>query len=348
MLKRLLCLIIISLNLMIGTNVFAVTATSQNTTQNPSETSKPRIQEGNMQNIVVSPKPTQKVETENFSNIDEYIDNKIKTAESNYNNQKEAVKVRIRAMYQNSGSGFLNVLSKSKNVVEIITSMQVISIIAKKDAKNLQQLELSREEYLQCKSLKESIENAKKKDGVNLLKGSYDDLNAELERRKKFFEEQEKLQIKRAQTISNEIIKMMSNAAYAGGTMTWPVPSSSNISSPYGMRYSKYSGAYNMHTGIDITGPVGTPIVAANSGVVILSKYDGSYGNCIIVDHGGGYATLYAHNSSLLASVGQNVTKGQVICKIGLTGNTTGAHLHFEVRVSNSTQNPSNYVKFGV
>lgn len=121
----------------------------------------------------------------------------------------------------------------------------------------------------------------------------------------------------------------------------WPLPGYTYISSGYGSRWGGF------HTGIDITGGgvYGANIVAAESGVVILASSHYSYGNYVIVDHGGGYSTLYAHASSLLVGVGQAVHKGQAIAKVGSTGNSTGPHLHFEVRVGGVHKNPSGFVR---
>ena len=120
----------------------------------------------------------------------------------------------------------------------------------------------------------------------------------------------------------------------------WPLPGYSYISSPYGSRWGGF------HTGIDISGGgvYGASIVAAEAGTVILAASHYSYGNYVIVDHGGGYSTLYAHMSSIACSVGDYVTKGQTIGYVGSTGNSTGPHLHFEVRINGATQNPQSYV----
>ena len=120
----------------------------------------------------------------------------------------------------------------------------------------------------------------------------------------------------------------------------WPLPGYSYISSPYGSRWGGF------HTGIDISGGgvYGASIVAAEAGTVILAASHYSYGNYVIVDHGGGYSTLYAHMSSIGCSVGDYVTKGQTIGYVGSTGNSTGPHLHFEVRINGASQNPQSYV----
>ncbi|MBQ6569094.1 MAG: M23 family metallopeptidase [Clostridia bacterium] len=123
---------------------------------------------------------------------------------------------------------------------------------------------------------------------------------------------------------------------------TWPVPGYRSISSPFGRRWGK------LHKGIDISsrGINGASIVAAASGRVVASRYgyNGGYGNYILIDHGNGIQTRYAHCSKLLVSAGARVSKGQVIAKVGSTGHSTGPHLHFEVRVNGTPKNPMNYL----
>lgn len=127
--------------------------------------------------------------------------------------------------------------------------------------------------------------------------------------------------------------------------MSWPVPSSSRISSPFGYRIHPIYKDYRLHTGIDIPASSGNNILAASSGRVTASKWMGGYGNAIIIDHGGGITTLYAHSSSRLVSQGQSVKEGQVIARIGSTGNSTGPHLHFEVRKNSKCENPEPWVR---
>ncbi|NLC43461.1 MAG: peptidoglycan DD-metalloendopeptidase family protein [Clostridiales bacterium] len=125
----------------------------------------------------------------------------------------------------------------------------------------------------------------------------------------------------------------------------WPVPSSTHISSPFGMRLHPIAKVNKMHKGIDISGGVSNKAaVAMRDGVVILSQYYGTYGNCVIIDHGDGISTLYAHGWSTTVSVGQEVKRGDKVLNIGSTGSSTGPHLHFEVRKNGTPVNPLNYV----
>jgi len=121
----------------------------------------------------------------------------------------------------------------------------------------------------------------------------------------------------------------------------WPLRG--RITSPYGVRVS--SGSKEFHSGIDISSPTGTNIVAAESGRVSYAGYMRGYGNVIILSHDGGYSTVYAHNSVNLVKKGQYIKKGSVIAKVGRTGNATGPHLHFEVRLSGKPINPLLYLK---
>ena len=120
-------------------------------------------------------------------------------------------------------------------------------------------------------------------------------------------------------------------------------PARGRITSPYGMRV--ISGRKDFHAGIDIGGPTGTTIVAAESGRVSYAGYMRGYGNVIILSHDGGYSTVYGHNSVNLVKKGQYVNRGSVIAKMGRTGNATGSHLHFEIRLSGKPVNPLSYLK---
>ncbi len=131
------------------------------------------------------------------------------------------------------------------------------------------------------------------------------------------------------------------NAGLYSGTTSW-----TSISSSYGSRIHPITGQMSFHSGIDIPASEGTPIIATRSGTVKIATYNSSYGNYVEIDHGDGSSSRYAHmlNNSIAVSVGQSVVQGQMIGKVGTTGSSTGNHLHFEIRVSNQTVNPTDYV----
>ena len=127
------------------------------------------------------------------------------------------------------------------------------------------------------------------------------------------------------------------------GELYWPVPGHHRITSPFGYRIHPILKYRKLHTGVDIGAPNGTPVVSAASGTVIASRFMGGYGNCVMIDHGG-KVTVYGHLSSRAVSPGQSVSAGETIGYVGSTGMSTGAHLHFEVRVNGAVQNPLNYL----
>jgi murein DD-endopeptidase MepM/ murein hydrolase activator NlpD len=116
------------------------------------------------------------------------------------------------------------------------------------------------------------------------------------------------------------------------------------VVSPFGYRIHPIYGDRRLHTGVDFDASEGTPIHAAESGTVVSAGWMGGYGNATIIDHGNGLATLYAHQSAILVSGGQHVTRGQVIGRVGCTGACTGPHLHFEVRVNGTPVDPMPYL----
>ena len=153
------------------------------------------------------------------------------------------------------------------------------------------------------------------------------------------------------QVLSTQVITQPTARVVAVGTMKNPYPTATgtfqwpcrgSISSPFGYRH--IFGSTTFHSGIDIDADYNDPISAADGGVVIFAGYQGSYGNMIIIKHGNGLETCYAHCCTLLASVGDTVSKGQLIARVGATGRATGSHCHFEVRVDGTAVNPTDYL----
>ena len=134
-------------------------------------------------------------------------------------------------------------------------------------------------------------------------------------------------------------------AATGTGSFTWPVPCSTRVTSRFGNRTDPFTGETRYHSGIDIDGygNEGGSIIAADSGTVITATYSDGYGNYVIIDHGNGYQTLYAHMSGIAVGSGQSVSKGQTIGYLGATGRATGTHCHFEVFINGGRTDPTQF-----
>jgi murein DD-endopeptidase MepM/ murein hydrolase activator NlpD len=132
-------------------------------------------------------------------------------------------------------------------------------------------------------------------------------------------------------------------SAYSTGSFVFPVASYSYISSRFGQRVHPITGVLKNHNGMDIASNMGTSVYAADGGKVVLAEWYGGYGNCIMIDHGNGYKTLYGHLSYIGVKSGQAVNQGDVIGQVGSTGNSTGPHLHFEVYLNGSRIDPEQF-----
>jgi murein DD-endopeptidase MepM/ murein hydrolase activator NlpD len=271
-----------------------------------------------------------------------------------YKEKEELFKTRIRVMYEKSGSGYLNTLAKSGNASDFLARLKYIKVITEKDKELIDEIKTIKTDIEYKKRLREALMLDKqkkledKKEKLDSLQASRADLEGQIRESQSKLEELEKQEdqfLKESQAMANKIRSLQSKGNYIGGKLMWPTPSTRQISSYYGNRMHPILKKYKMHTGIDIAASYGASIVAANKGTVIVAGWQSGYGNTVIIDHGGGITTLYAHCSRLLVSVGDSVNAGAVIAKVGSTGLSTGPHLHFEVRKNGSTQDPLNYVK---
>jgi murein DD-endopeptidase MepM/ murein hydrolase activator NlpD len=146
-----------------------------------------------------------------------------------------------------------------------------------------------------------------------------------------------------AQRLERELARIQANSGEKPGVLAWPV--NGWLSSPFGYRVHPILGTRRLHSGIDLAASSGSPISAAASGVVIIAAPYGGYGNAVVIDHGGGLATLYAHQSRIVVSKGQAVATGDLIGYVGCTGLCTGPHLHFETRESGVPVDPMKYLR---
>ena len=288
--------------------------------------------------------------------------------------QYDAMKLRIKYMYEKGDTTFIDLILESKSISQLLNRAEYISQISQYDRQMLDEYAATRQtiadneaklesERADLLALQESTQ-AKHNSVEELLAAkeeqlkSYETQIASAQSQINAYEQDLAAQESKIRQIEEEMQKAEEEArkkAESSGTSytvkslgntkcIWPCPSSSRITSAFGGRESPTEGASSNHQGIDIGASTGSDIVAAADGVVTIATYSASAGNYVMLSHGGGVSTVYMHCSSLNVSEGQSVTQGQVIAKVGSTGYSTGPHLHFGIRSGGSYVNPSNYV----
>ena len=290
---------------------------------------------------------------------------------------------RIRAMYLSGNDSVASIILGSKDFFDMLMKIELVKRIAEYDNKLIDSLLEMKSEYEaeqlelenQKAALEETVEITEgKRKEVEARKAEWDselaeleelysESDAELKKLEKlatgFENDKDKLEEaeKALDKQIKELIQKKARAEYMGdleaGTFLWPAPGNYSISSHYGDSEGRGSG----HKGMDIRASKGSDITAANSGVVIkvsntcTHNYGkqgscgcgGGYGNYCIIDHGGGYSTVYAHATEIIVKEGQQVSTGDVIGYVGSTGESTGYHLHFEVRIDGERKNPESF-----
>lgn len=267
---------------------------------------------------------------------------------------------RLVAIYKYGYQSYLEVLLTARNFGEFVSRFEMVGGFVEDDVHILKNLKKQQKQVSQKKQ-----EIVAKQEELEVQKKVYSKLQnqsrwAQSHYLSKFQDTQKELSeiqndrkryekaLDELEELSNQMESQIRNyqnknrTALGSGQLIWPTPG--NIKSYFGFRVHPILRKRKNHTGIDIATPMGTNIVAADTGEVLFSGRNGGYGKMIIIDHGAEMSTVYAHCSELLVTEAQTVTKGQVIAKVGSTGLSTGPHLHFEVRKNGVPVNPLDYL----
>jgi murein DD-endopeptidase MepM/ murein hydrolase activator NlpD len=288
-------------------------------------------------------------------------------AEERLNDKRTQYVSRMKVMYDHHQRSMLELFLQAGSIQGFFTTLQIMSIVEDTDEQMLEELQhakveatLAREEAdrkaEEMKGVVAQIEAdlARIKADANAVASDLKQVSSSLAAQEKAEDELSK-EAERLNSVIYQLQQKLAaeNATRKSGTgWTWPVPGNTNITSAFGWRIHPVYRYKKFHSGIDISAPLGTKVVAARTGTVILvsAPVQGQntggwgYGNYIVIDHGDGKATLYGHLKRTEVSVGDEVSKGDRIGLVGSTGTSTGPHLHFEVRNKGVTVNPSDYV----
>ena len=288
------------------------------------------------------------------------VESKLKVAEEIYYKQKDIAEQRLVAIYEEGETQYLDVVLTSKSISDFLSNYFLVTELATYDAEILEYLEKQKNEI---ETNKKKLDSSKEE--LATIKANQTKTATILENTKtvrenfiaKLTEEEKKIQAdieeytRRFEEVNAEILQLALqgiDTKYIGGVLAWPVPGYTRITSKYGMRTHPITGVYKLHTGVDISAPMGANFIAANDGIVTKAGMNSAYGNMVIIDHGGGISTLYAHGSEILVHVGQTVKKGDAVLKVGSTGYSTGPHAHFEVRINGVVTDPMPYITNGL
>lgn len=270
------------------------------------------------------------------------------------------LKKRMKIMYESGTISYLEMIFSAKGLSDLFTRLSIIESIVKHDNKVIEDFQTQIDQLATAKQTIETEMN-EQVEAKEMLEGKRGQIEAKLQEQQQLIDElskdinelkKQEAEMEAAEKQIQAQISAALNSAnqksvtYTGsGKFILPLASYTRISDPYGYREAHpITGTRKMHSGIDYAAPAGTAIYAAEDGVVLTSGWINGYGYTITINHGGGYVTLYAHCSTLVAKAGQQVTKGETIAKVGSTGNSTGNHLHFEIKVNGVAQNPANFL----
>jgi murein DD-endopeptidase MepM/ murein hydrolase activator NlpD len=273
------------------------------------------------------------------------------------------LKSRLRLMYMNGSVSYMDVLFSATSFSDFLDRFLALQNIVGQDKEILEQNKVDRalvatkkqqvETQLakitamadEAEQIKDKLSNQEQQKEVMIAS-----LDKKVKEVDEISEDAEKaivaLAAQRAEL--NKKKKALANSfRYSGGKVGWPVPDRKVVGDGFGYRIDPIKNIRKLHKGIDIPAPKGTTIVAAESGTVLIASQVSGYGNTVVIDHGGGLWTWYGHirNGGIKVSEGQTVKRGEKIAEVGSTGDSTGNHLHFEVRINQQAVNPLPYLQ---
>lgn len=278
----------------------------------------------------------------------------LKDSEEQQARQYDRMKDRVRYMAEHDNTSYLSILLASESFSDFLNRWEIIKQISVRDEELFEELKLIRDKV------------SAEKDELEAAQAEAQETKTQMEANMAELETQRAAKIKQQEAAQNarnaankayaEIIEkeddlmeeykkaaaqLAAQSTYVGGKFMWPLPAANNVvTCPYGMRKHPITGKYKLHTGVDLRCSTGTKVYAANAGTVTTSGYSSAWGNYIIINHGGGYTTLYAHLSRRSVAKGDKVKQGDVIGQSGNTGYSTAPHLHFEINKDGSSYDP--------
>lgn len=289
----------------------------------------------------------------------------LEAAEDRVTQRARMLQSRIRIMYQNGTVSYLDVLMSATSFTDFIDRFDALQSIVNQDKNILE--EHKKDKALIAKAKAEVEQNLKDVKGMYEKLDAYQGVLVVKEKKKETMIAQYNKQMEELEDISEEQEQLLIDLAkktaelerkkreaqkkqtvfYTGGKLGIPLKDAYRVSSGFGYRIHPIYHTKKLHAGIDFAAPAGTNIYAAESGVVITAGWTSGYGNTVILDHGNGLWTLYGHirTGGIKVKVGENVKRGEKIAEVGSTGNSTGNHLHFEVRINGTPKDPSSYLK---
>lgn len=281
----------------------------------------------------------------------------LQKAEAAQETRMSILRSRLKDIYQVGRVNYLEVLLQSTSLEDFLVRLELLTKIARGDINLIDEIKAEK-----AKIAAQKAELEAERDHIAQLRRQADNervqlasrqenqrqLLAQVEQEKKrvaaALDEMEATARQIAAKIRAEQAKSNRKLSPSGTKgMLWPLPGYTQISSPFGWRIHPLLKTNRFHDGVDLPAPAGTEVIAPLDGQVISTGYMGGYGNHIVIDHGGGLSTMYAHLSAILVQNGQEVKKGQVIGRVGSTGWSTGPHLHFMVLLQGEPTNPMNY-----